>query len=76
MRFTDEAVDKIDRAYHAKLRENPVRYNIVGLNGFEILHDGRVCGVNGVVCEYEDLARTIEELSMLLEAVKETVGVY
>lgn len=77
MKFTDATIDRINNKLLDKKKANPVSSTEAGIGIFigNGLHGSSAIRNNTVICTLEDLDRTIEELTMLKEAIEEETGI-
>ena len=76
MKFNEKTVNEINDTLVDKKRENPVSRNVLGI-GVNLRNsiDGSGAYLNNwQICKIDDLARIIEELTMLKEAIEEETG--
>lgn len=75
MRFTDEALKKIDKAYAEVQKESGKHEFYMALNVDNSIGTPEVFSNNWGVCKVEDIDHMIEELQMMKESIKRGTGV-
>lgn len=75
MRFTDEALEKIEKTYAEVQKETGKSQFYMGLRVDNNLSRPGVYTNNWGICDLEDIDHMIEELQLMKEAVKRATGV-
>lgn len=75
MKFTEKALEQIDMAYTANRRESAWECGL-GINVRNGISGAKVYVNNWEVCPLEDLEQMIEELAIMRDTIKETIGIY
>ena len=72
MKFNEETINKIDKVLTDKKCLKPVHGSMIGIGVH--LEDSKVYKCSDIICDVEELKRTIEELQMLKESIEEVTG--
>lgn len=75
MRFTDKALEKIERAYAEKRRASTNREWGLGVEVRNRKNGASVTVCGQLVCELDDLDQLIEELKMMQSVIEEEIGI-